>query len=317
MRLPTHPVRYLLSLLLVALTACTESERRAEPSGDSPANRQKIAVLLINHGSRSSGWKRNLLELERRVAPRIRAIDGIDTLSTAFMEHAEPSISTALKALDRNGYSDIVVIPLFLSTGAHVFDDIPTIIGKKENPATLEQMRLEGIERYIPAARTHLAAPLDFSGLLASNVLRRAGTLSDDPSREGLVLVGYGSEPFQETWERTFEQTGRKACAEGGFAGFTTAWCGHVAHYSPDSTSAAIGRILKQHDRAIVIPLLVSFSERFQIDIIGRGVASVVETGKHVRYRPDAILPDPDLEAWIISTAGTLADGIRKKQLRK
>ncbi len=155
MRLPTHPVRYLLSLLLVALTACTESERRAEPSGDSPANRQKIAVLLINHGSRSSGWKRNLLELERRVAPRIRAIDGIDTLSTAFMEHAEPSISTALKALDRNGYSDIVVIPLFLSTGAHVFDDIPTIIGKKENPATLEQMRLEGIERSIPAALTH------------------------------------------------------------------------------------------------------------------------------------------------------------------
>ncbi|MBN1928374.1 MAG: cobalamin biosynthesis protein CbiX [Chlorobiaceae bacterium] len=317
MRLPAHPVRYLLSLLLLALTACAESEPRNEPSGDSPANRQKIAVLLVNHGSRSSGWKQNLLELERRVAPRIRAIDGIDTLSTAFMEHTEPSISTALKALDSNGYSDIIVIPLFLSTGAHVFDDIPTIIGKKENPATLEQMRLEGIERYLPSARTHLSGPLDFSELLAKNVARRAGTMSDDPSREGLVLVGYGSEPFREAWERTFEKTGRQACKEGGFAGFTTAWCGHVAHYSPDSTSAAVGRILKQHDRAIVIPLLVSFSERFQIDIIGQGVASVAENGRRVRYRPDAILPDPDLDAWIVSTTKTIAEGIRKEQGHK
>jgi len=29
-----------------------------------------------------------------------------------------------------------------------------------------------------------------------------------------------------------------------------------------------------------------------------------------VRYRPDSILPDPDLEAWIVKTAETMAEEI-------
>ncbi|WP_331561242.1 sirohydrochlorin chelatase [Chlorobium sp.] len=304
-------------LALICLTACDSGEHQS-PNGKADGDEsRKTALLLINHGSRSGEWKRQLLELERRVSSRITAIESIDTLATAFMEHAEPSIASSLRNLDRNGYTDVIVIPVFLSAGTHVFDDIPTIIGRKENPATIEEMKLEGIERYVPAARTHLAQPLDFSDLIGNNVLRRAQSLSRNPAEEGLVLVGYGSSEFGNIWEELFAKTGREAVRKGKFGGYATAWCGHVAHYSPDSTASAIRRILKNHERAIVIPLLVSFSEQFQIEIIGGGVASVDDNQEKVRYRPDAILPDEELERWIVKTAEMHATAIRSAKPRQ
>ncbi len=298
-------------LMLLLITACTSGENPAADGNPENEGTKKTAILLINHGSRSNEWKRQLLELERRVSSRVAAIEGIDTLSTAFMEHAEPSIAASLRNLDRKGYTDIIVIPVFLSVGTHVFDDIPTIIGQKQNPTTIEQMKLDGIEHYIPLARTHLSRPLEFSELIGKNVLRRAQALSANPSEEGLVLVGYGSSGFQENWEHLFRNTGKQVCKEGGFGEYTTAWCGHVAHYSPDSTASAIRRILKKHERAIVIPLLVSFSEKFQIGIIGEGVNAVDDNEKRVRYKPDSILPDGELEAWIVKMAKTHAAAIR------
>jgi len=220
---PVRPLRYVVALLLLTLASCAQSPQTPESPRADQNGQKKTALLLINHGSRSAAWKQQLLDLEHRIAPRAHAIAGIDTLMTAFMEHAEPSIASTLKTLDSEKFTDIIVIPLFLSTGVHIFDDIPTIIGQKENPATIEEMRLEGIERYIPTAQTHLAKPLDVSDLLAKNVIRRAETLSTDPSKEGLVLVGYGSEPFNKLWEESFVKTGTQACAEGNFAGYTTA----------------------------------------------------------------------------------------------
>jgi len=298
-------------LTLLLLVACTDGKNPPAGTEHGDSKTKKTALLLVNHGSRSGEWKKQLLELEQRVSFRILALKGIDTLATAFMEHAEPSIAKSLRELDRNGYTDIIVIPVFLTAGTHVFDDIPTIIGKKENPATLEQMRLEGIERYVPKARTYLAGPLGFSSLLRQNVLRRAKALSTNPDEEALVLVGYGSSEFPDIWTELFATTGLQVCRDAGFAGHTTAWCGHIAHYSPDSTTSAITRTLKRHQRAIVIPLLVSFSEKFQIDIIGGGVASVPDNRRRVRYKPDAILPDTELEAWIVSTAQKQAAAIR------
>ncbi|MBM3423806.1 MAG: CbiX/SirB N-terminal domain-containing protein, partial [Chlorobi bacterium] len=184
-------------LALICLTACDSGEHQS-PNGKAVGDEsRKTALLLINHGSRSGEWKRQLLELEQRVSSRIAAIEGIDTLATAFMEHAEPSIASSLRNLDRNGYTDVIVIPVFLSAGTHVFDDIPTIIGRKENPATIEEMKLEGIERYVPAARTHLAQPLDFSDLIGSHG-RDAGYPAPPVQIRTCGTTAYGS--CLESW---------------------------------------------------------------------------------------------------------------------
>ncbi len=302
--------RFCTTVILVLLVLVTGCNPSPAPVVQEKTGGKKIGVLLVNHGSRSERWRENLIELEENVSGKILGIEGVEGVRTAFMEHAKPSIAEGLKAFDSEGYSDIVIIPVFLTIGTHMFDDIPTIIGKKENPASLEKLKLENIERYVPVARTHLAPSLDFSDLLKKNVLRRTRTLSANTKEEGLVLVGYGSSAFDEQWTKLFQDVGTHVSLETGITDHTTAWCGHIAHYSPDSTTAGIRRILEKKKRALVIPLLVSNSETFQIDIIGNGVAAAEDHHIKVRYKPDAILPDPDLEQWIVSVAGEYAEKI-------
>lgn len=297
----------IIAFLLIFLTACSAPEKEIV----SDSKPKSIGVLLLNHGSRSERWRSNLLDLEENISGKILAIEGIDGVRTAFMEHAEPSIADALETFDRDQYRHIVIIPIFLTIGTHMFDDIPTIIGKKENPASLEKMKLENIERYVPKATTHLAPPLDFSDLMKKNALRRTRAFSTEAQEEGLVLVGYGSTAFDEQWTALFNDVGTHVCNETGITAHTTAWCGHIAHYSPDTTTAAVNRILQKKKRAIVIPLLVSSSEQFQGEIIGSGIAKINNHESRVLYKPDAILPDIYLEQWIIDVAREYAENIQ------
>jgi hypothetical protein len=81
---------------------------------DLPAGK-KIGVLLVNHGSRSETWRRSLLALEDSVRPALSTNPAIQGLKTAFMEYTEPSIATRLKEFDADGFTDIVIVPVFLT----------------------------------------------------------------------------------------------------------------------------------------------------------------------------------------------------------
>jgi hypothetical protein len=78
-------------------------------------------------------------------------------------------------------------------------------------------------------------------------------------------------------------------------------WCGHIARYNPAKTTAAIDQVLQTKKRAVVIPVLVAHDENFQIKIIGNGIAKVADHKARVVYRPDSILPDAQVEKWVIA----------------
>lgn len=60
-----------------------------------------------------------------------------------------------------------------LSVSSHSFDDIPTIIGQKDDPHSREHMRLE-------------------------NILRCVKSMSSNPFEEG--LIAYGDETCEKEW---------------------------------------------------------------------------------------------------------------------
>jgi hypothetical protein len=99
--------------------------------------------------------------------------------------------------------------------------------------------RLEKIERYTPKAHVVLAPNLDFPGVVEQNLLRRVKRLSTNPAEEGLGLIAYGDETY----------------------------------------------------------------ENFQIKIIGGGISQVADHTSRVVYRPDSILPDANIEQWVIRIA--------------
>jgi len=286
-----------VSCLLPALAA-------AEAKG---ASSKKMGLLLANHGSRSATWRNSLLALEQSVRHALAANKSIQGIKTAFMEYTEPSIATRLKEFDAEGFTDVIIVPVFLTVSPHTFDDIPTIIGKKVDPQSLEMLKIEKIERYTPKANTVIAPNLDFTSMLKQNVLRRAKALSSNPAEEGLVLIAYGDETYEKEWSALLNKVGDHVKQETGIGVHSHGWCGHVAHYDPKKTTVAIESVLAAKKKALVIPVLVAHDENFQIKIIGNGITKVADNKSRVEYRPDSILPEPLVEQWIIEVAGKYA----------
>lgn len=297
--------------LLLAVTTLGLSLPSLSAETPASVSARKIGVLLVNHGSRSPTWRQALLELETKVRPAILTNQSVQGLKTAFMEYTEPSIATRLKEFDAEGCTDVVIVPVFLSVSAHTFDDIPTIIGKKTDPQSLETMKLEKIERYAPKARTVIGPNLDFTDVLKTNVLRRVRALSSTPATEGLVLIAYGDATYEREWAALFDAVGEYVKQNTGIDAHTYGWCGHLVHYNPRKTTEAVEKILQTKAKAIVIPVLVAHDETFQIKIIGGGIAQVPEHRQRVVYRPDAILPDPSVEQWVMSITTKLVDELQ------
>jgi len=294
--------------LLLSVLSCRNKE---EPPPDHEPGGKKIGVLLVNHGSRSEAWRQTLLDLEAGVREDVLGGGTVEGIKTAFMEYNEPSIATRLKEYDAEGFTDIVIIPIFLTVSPHSFDDIPTIIGQKEDPASMEMLKIEKIERYAPKARTHIAPLLDFTDILQKNVLRRVEALSRDAGNEGLVLIGYGDESYEKEWGELFDEVAGYVKREKGITEHAYGWCGHIARYDPGETTDAINRVLEKKRTAVVIPVLVAFDETFQVKIIGGGVSNVRDPEKRVVYKPDAILPDKNIERWVIDVSREYASKIR------
>lgn len=274
----------------------------------------KIGVLLVNHGSRSETWRNALLALEESVRPALATNDAIHGVKTAFMEYTEPSIATRLKEYDAEGVTDIVIVPVFLTVSPHTFDDIPTIIGKKIDRHSLEMLKLEKIERYTPKANTVIAPSLDFTDIVKKNVLRRVRALSRTPDDEGLVMIAYGDATYEKEWDSLLDAVGDYVKRNTGIESHSHGWCGHVADYDPAKTTEAIARVLKAEKRALVVPVLVAHDEMFQIKIIGDGIAKVSDYRSRVVYRPDSILPDANVEEWVVDIADQFVANIRARR---
>lgn len=276
---------------------------------------QKTGVLLVNHGSRSEAWRNTLLALEDSIREDVLQSGHIQGIKTAFMEYNEPSIATRLKEFDNDGYTNVIIVPVFLTVSPHSFDDIPTIVGLKEDPQSMELLKIEKIERYTPRAAIVITPLPDFAEILKANIAGRFKTLSEAPGDEGLVMIAYGDETYTREWSELLTETGEYVCQQAGISDFSFGWCGHIVHYAPDSTTAAIRRVLNKKKTAVVVPVLVAVDEMFQVKIIGDGIVKIDSHDTKVKYKPDAILPDLNVSDWIVNTIAVYADSVKNGKI--
>jgi len=297
-------MKYLYSLLVAALLfSCSESTSHENNQSES---QQKVAVLLVNHGSHSEGWRKMLFDVEDAVKEQIVGLKNVEDVQTAHMEYNEPSIATRLKEFDEAGYTDVIVVPIFLTVSSHYSHDIPVIVGLSSDPKIIEQLKKEKIETYKPKARVTITPPLDYTTILKKNVARRVENLSTSADNEAVLLVAYGDEQYNQQWEELVEEIGKYLKLKTGHESIAYSWCGHIVTYSSEPTTEGIEKLFELEDNVIVIPVLVANDEHFQGEIIQNGV-DAASSPKHVKYLQDAILPDANLNQWVIDiTSQTL-----------
>jgi sirohydrochlorin cobaltochelatase len=99
----------------------------------------KNAIILFGHGSRDALWHLPI----QAVAERIRIASPSTTVSCAYLELTEPSLSNAVASLISTGVSDITILPMFLGVGRHAREDLPALIAelKQNHPDTAFQVQ--------------------------------------------------------------------------------------------------------------------------------------------------------------------------------
>lgn len=287
-------IQLILSLAVFALMACSQSN-----DGINQAENQekKVGVLLVNHGSIAKSWRDMLLDVETQVKEEILANPKVSKITTAFMEYNEPSIATRLKEFDEEGFDEVVLVPIFLTVSSHYSHDIPVICGLQVDPKIQETLKKEKIEVYKAKAKVTIAPPLDYTTILKKNVERRVIALSENADNEGVLLVAYGDADYNQQWEEMVDDIGKYLKIKTGHESIAYAWCGHLVGYSTEPTLKGIEKLHELEDDVIVIPILVANDPYFQKDIIQK--ACDMAEGK-VRYKQDAILPDDNLNQWVI-----------------
>ncbi len=293
---------FAFSLLLIS---CGEQEQETSTSAEG----KKIGVLIVNHGSVAESWRNQLLDIEKHVEPALLANEKISDVKTAFMEYTEPSIATRMKEFDEEGYDEVVVVPVFLTVSSHYSHDIPVIVGLSADPKIKEQLKKEKIEVYRSKAKVTIAPPLDYSSILKKNIERRVQALSENPENEGVLLVAYGDQQYNQQWEEMVEEIGKYLKIKTGHNDIAYAWCGHLVHYSQEPTKNGILKLQELNDNVIVIPVLIANDPYFQKDII-QGAVDAVAVDGNVKYIQDAILPDEPLNKWVTDIAIKTAESL-------
>ncbi len=263
----------------------------------------KPALVIAAHGSKSAGWADTVLELVHHVAENAGIRDVFSTVTAGFIEESLPSLADAVEVPLKAGASEAVVVPLLLTASTHQVEDVPAILGL-EGPAHVRQrLAAEGHRLLMPGWPIRIVSLGEVPAILHKNVVRRMSLEVRDPSREAVVLVGYGSSIFFEEWEKLMHEV-RLCLLRDGYGGVAHAYCGHVAQLSPEPTYNAIIQASQQAGvkRVHVMPLLMAHSELQTGPIAAACQAALPKLAKaHVqlRYTGDAILPDGDLAARI------------------
>lgn len=250
---------------------------------------RRYGVLVISHGSQSGEWVKLVDQaVEAAVMP-----EGLPVVSV-FLEIVEGRlIQEGIDALEAEGVTDLLVIPLFVSSGSTHVDEIAYALGAKLTAAfdtDLTPFRI--------AARVHYGDPIDDDPDVALMLYDNIRRLSSDPSREAVLVIGHGSdrEGFCFKWRDGLDRLAARLQELGGFAE------AHGATLLPDGTAETLARWRRERpdDAVLVAPLFLSegyFTER----VIPSRLA-----GYDYRYNGRALLPNERISRWIGKQAAAL-----------
>ncbi|WP_248928672.1 sirohydrochlorin chelatase [Paenibacillus hamazuiensis] len=243
---------------------------------------KQFGVLVISHGSRSREWVR----LVDEAVADVRLPEGVPVFSS-FLEIVEGRlIQDGIVTLEAQGVTDIIVIPLFVSSGSTHIDEISYALGVIPEPSLPTDM-----ERFAIRARIHFASPIDDDPTIAEVVYRNIEPLSEDPAREIVVLIGHGSaeKGFHQRWKMGLERLAERIRELGGFA------AGDIAMLLPNQVPDVMQRWQerKPDGTVIVAPLFLS-EGYFTSEVIPERLE-----GFRYRYNGKALLPDPLISRWM------------------
>lgn len=262
----------------------------------------KIGVLLAAHGSQSSEWVRMVETVADEVREPIMQGLNVAGVRLAFITESDPNIASQMRAFDEEGFDEVIVVPLVVAVESQRTNHyLHYLTGIRSDIGQIKQLEKEGFEIYYPRTRVSVTAALDESSVLKKNVLRRVLELQAGDSGEDMsvLLVGYGDQAFGQQMQEMMEGIGRYLKIKTDIDTVAYAFCGELVDYSGDPIVEAIHDVLELEEEVLVVPVLLGVDEMLQTNTIEAAV-NAVPTASRLRYEPTAVLPDPEVNEWVL-----------------
>ncbi|MBO9606145.1 MAG: cobalamin biosynthesis protein CbiX [Paenibacillaceae bacterium] len=254
----------------------------------------RYGVLTISHGSRSKEW----VELVDGAVDGMREPDGVPVYSS-FLELVDGRlIQDGIDALEGQGVTDLLVIPLFLSSGSTHLDEIGYALGVTASPK-LETDLLPFRRR----ARVHWGAPIDAFPTIARIVCEHIRDLSVDPANEAVLIVGHGSDKpgFRERWRDGLDRLAEQVRELGGYA------AAEGAMLLPDEAPGVLARWRAEWpERAVIVAPFFLSGGYFTQQVVPRRLF-----GYEYRYNGRALLPHPLLSRWMEESVALMLEAAK------
>jgi len=267
---------------------------------------QTFGVLIVSHGSRDPEWVR-LVDL---AAAGVTFPEGMP-VSCCFLENVPGRlIPDGIGELERAGVTDILVIPLFLSSGSSHVEAIAESLGVVFRPSYLEdeewteELAIPKSSSYrdisalppIPhRSRIHFGKPMEDETTVAQIIYDKIVKQNADPSNEALLLVSHGSSNprLERRYRRTTRLLAAKVQAMGGYREAKTAL---LLPDKGEVESKTERLYAKDPARTVrVFPVFLSEGYFTRDEIPSRLSAS----RSRIAYANCALLPHPLVSTWL------------------
>lgn len=259
-----------------------------------------IGVLVLAHGMHTHGHGEHLSEevpsWNAAVLDAVKPLRDKYQLEVAFGMADPGTIKEAVQKLEEKGVTDVIVIPLFVSSHSPIIGNSRYILGlQKELPATTDVKSLPRLESKI---KFHMTGALDDSILVAEILLERAKELSSHSAGETVIIVGHGPNDENENrlWLKDMEKLAWYVREKGCFKEVKVAtWRSDAPKEIRDKATQELRTMVQmsgKDERVIIIPHLLSS---------GGVEGEIVDALKGLTYdyNGKTLLPHDNITKWV------------------
>ncbi|MCU1321598.1 MAG: CbiX protein [Acidobacteriaceae bacterium] len=286
----------------------------------------KTGILLLAHGGSAQAWNEEV----RHVADQV---DLSVPIEVAFGMATKSSMQTGIDRLTTRGVTQIIVVPLFVSSHSSVIDSTAYLLGlRTEMPEDLKMFAAmdhgsspkggmqhdhaatpdpaQAASAMKPIAATvpvRMAPALDHHRVVADILTDRAASISHDPAHETIILIAHGPVPDDENklWLADMSALAKEMRAKTHYADIAYMTLRDDAD-DPIRDAATkelrerIEAITKKGNKALIVPLLLSYGG------IESGLRKRLD-GLTYTMASQGLLPDHRIASWVLESEAATA----------
>ena len=271
---------------------------RPLPAQQAEAPARMIGTLIVAHGG-GPEWNAGV----DSVAAQVRLEGPVAVSFLMGPGAAKARFQDMVSELVRRGASEVVVVPMLVSSHSGHFEQIRWLAGETDtlDAEMQHHLHMSGIERSTAGVPIRLARAIDDAPDVADVLADRARALATDPRKQALFLVGHGPNSAEDyaAWMNNLRPIAARVKQQ---AGFRSVLVGLVR----DDASKPVRAEAVDHVRELI---------RMQRELTGRDVVVVpvlVASGRVSRetipadlkglpviYSGETLLPHPGMARWI------------------